>query len=296
MSPKCDFPFVAALPSFALMTKPHSIARYIATVFMLCLSAAYPPIPAQAQGIGQSMDDVVQVSILEGWRVSEIQHMAAIQIDLAPGWKTYWRAPGEGGVPTRLRLTHAQEIAEVRIHWPTPEVFLTNGIQTIGYQDQVVLPLEFTLATPGAIDVAGRLDLGVCFDVCMPITVSISATLSESGTRVAAIQTALMDTPIRGAEVGARPPQCGVEPISDGMRAHVTVEIPPLGQNEIMVVEHRDAAIWVSDSVSWRQGNVLNATVDIVPPDAGPFALDRSALRLTIIGGQRAVELAPCTG
>jgi DsbC/DsbD-like thiol-disulfide interchange protein len=101
--------------------------------------------PANAQFEGRSVDEVVQVSLIEGWRMENGRHMAGIRIALAPGWKTYWRAPGEGGVPTVLRLRSAEGIDGMAIHWPRPEVFFTNGIRSIGYQDDVVLPVEFAV-------------------------------------------------------------------------------------------------------------------------------------------------------
>jgi DsbC/DsbD-like thiol-disulfide interchange protein len=92
------------------------------------------PAPAAAQFEGRSADEVVEVSLIEGWRMENGRHMAGIRIALAPGWKTYWRAPGEGGVPTVLRLRSAEGIDGMAIHWPRPEVFFTNGIRSIGYQ------------------------------------------------------------------------------------------------------------------------------------------------------------------
>jgi DsbC/DsbD-like thiol-disulfide interchange protein len=89
----------------------------------------------------------VQVSLIEGWRMENGRHMAGIRIALAPGWKTYWRAPGEGGVPTVLSLSSAEGIAGMAIHWPRPEVFFTNGMRSIGYHDDVVLPVEFAVTT-----------------------------------------------------------------------------------------------------------------------------------------------------
>ncbi len=69
--------------------------------------------PSNAQFEGRSVDEVVQVSLIEGWRMENGHHMAGIRISLAPGWKTYWRSPGEGGVPTVLRLQSADGIDRI---------------------------------------------------------------------------------------------------------------------------------------------------------------------------------------
>jgi DsbC/DsbD-like thiol-disulfide interchange protein len=258
----------------------------------LCLAAG----PALAQFDGRRAEDVVQVSLIEGWRIAEGRHMAGIHIALAPGWKTYWRAPGEGGVPTVLRLHSTEEITGMAIHWPRPEVFYANGIRSIGYRDNVVLPVEFVLSGDGPQRLEGRIDMGVCLDVCIPVSLDLSGELLPDGARDAAIGAALSDRPLTATEAGAGAATCAVEPISDGLRVTVTADVPPTGGDETMVVEHRDPYIWVSEAATGRQGGTLTAVADLVPPDHGPFALQRSDLRITVIGSRMAVELDGCRG
>jgi hypothetical protein len=87
-----------------------------------------------------------------------------------------------------------------------------------------------------------------------------------------------------------------VEPISDGLRVTVTASLPPTGNDETLVVEHRDPQIWVSEAVTRRDGGTVTGVADVVPADHGPFALNRSDLRLTVIGTRMVVELDACRG
>jgi DsbC/DsbD-like thiol-disulfide interchange protein len=206
------------------------------------------PTPTLAQFEGRSVDEVVQVSLIEGWRMENGRHMAGISIALAPGWKTYWRAPGEGGVPTVLRLRSAEGIEGMAIHWPRPEVFFTNGMRSIGYRDDVVLPVEFAVPSDGAVDLHGRLELGVCLDICMPVTLDLNGELLPGGERDRDIGLALSDRPLTAAEAGAGTVRCDVEPISDGLRVTVTADVPATGNDETLVLEHRDPQIWVSEA------------------------------------------------
>jgi DsbC/DsbD-like thiol-disulfide interchange protein len=254
------------------------------------------PATAQAQFEGRSVDQVVQVTLIEGWRVSEGRHMAGIRIALAPGWKTYWRSPGEGGVPTVLRLRSAEGIAGMAMHWPRPEVFFTNGIRSIGYHDGVVLPVEFALTGDGPHRLEGRVEMGVCYDICMPVAVEISGDLLPDPAQDAEIGRALSDRPMTAAEAGAGTARCAVEPISDGLRVTVAAEVPSTGNDETLVLEHRDPQMWVSEAMTRREGATVTAVADIVPPDQGPFALNRSDLRITVIGTRMAVELDGCRG
>lgn len=251
-------------------------------------------LPASAQFF--SADDVVEVSLMPGYRLEGDRHMAAIRIRLAPGWKTYWRAPGDGGVPTVLRLTQADGITGMAIHWPRPNVFFTNGLRAIGYEGDVILPLEFTLNADGVAQIAGHLDMGVCQDVCMPISVDLSGVLPNQTVRDGAIAAALSDRPLTAAEAGAGAVTCSIEPIADGLRVTVRAQVPNTGNDEALVVEHRDPMIWVSEAASQRNGGWITGVADVVPADHGPFAMNRGDLRITVIGARMAVELSRCTG
>jgi DsbC/DsbD-like thiol-disulfide interchange protein len=74
-------------------------------------------------------------------------HMAAVELQLAPGWKTYWRSPGDAGIPPSFDWSGSENVKSVRLHWPAPEVFEANGMQTIGYHERLVLPVEITPRT-----------------------------------------------------------------------------------------------------------------------------------------------------
>jgi DsbC/DsbD-like thiol-disulfide interchange protein len=267
---------------------------FLSRLFCAAMLGVLSALPVAAQYA--SADDVVDVSLMPGYRMDGGRHMAAIRIRLAPGWKTYWRAPGDGGVPTVLRLTRAEGVAGMAIHWPSPQVFYSNGLRAIGYEGDVILPLEFVLDTDGAAQVSGRLDLGVCQDVCMPITVDLAGVLPDQPTRDGAIAAALSDRPFTAAEAGAGAVTCTVEPIADGLRVTVRAQVPDTGRDEALVIEHRDPMIWVSEAATERRGGWLTGVADVVPADQGPFAMNRSDLRLTVIGSRMVVELNRCTG
>lgn len=266
------------------------LSRLLCAATFSLLSA----LPVSAQFF--SVDEVVEVSLMPGYRLDGDRHMAAIRIRLAPGWKTYWRAPGDGGVPTVLRLTEARGVTGMAIHWPRPNVFFTNGLRAIGYEGDVILPLELALNADGTAQIAGHLDLGVCQDVCMPISVDLAGLLPDQSTRDGAIAAALSDRPLTAAEAGAGNVTCAIEPIADGLRVTVRAQLQNTGNDEALVVEHRDPLIWVSEATTRREGGWITGVADVVPADHGPFAMNRGDLRITVIGSRMAVELSRCTG
>ncbi|MSP50771.1 MAG: hypothetical protein EXQ91_00005 [Alphaproteobacteria bacterium] len=92
----------------------------------------------------------------------------ALQVKLDPGFKTYWRSPGDGGVPPTLDWSRSSNVAAIDFLWPTPSRFAVAGYQTFGYANEVILPLKVRLNQPGqptTIDVA--LTIGICRDICV---------------------------------------------------------------------------------------------------------------------------------
>ena len=130
----------------------------------------------------QVPDGIVTLNVVPGWRTEHGTHMVGLRITLADGWKTYWRAPGEGGIPPRFNWDGSENVTSMRIHWPRPGVFEANGIRSIGYADEVVLPMEFTPNDRNQpIQLRGQVELGVCETVCVPISLRLRADLPRRG-------------------------------------------------------------------------------------------------------------------
>jgi DsbC/DsbD-like thiol-disulfide interchange protein len=251
--------------------------------------------PVQAGTYGAAPPpEVATVEVLPGWRDGET-HVAALRIRLAPGWKTYWRAPGDAGIPPLFSWLESRNLTSVRMTWPVPEVFHLNGLRSIGYSDELVLPLRLTAGQRGApIHLAARIELGVCKEVCLPFTLDLAADLLPGGNRDPEIQAALANRATSAAEAGVTAVACTVEPIRDGLRVTATLSMAPRGGEEVVVIETGTPGVWVSEAVSHRSGTTLTASADLVPPDGQPFPLDRSQLRLTVLEPGRAVDILGC--
>lgn len=256
---------------------------------LLTAVTALAPFSTAAQALP---DDAVRAEFLGGWRTERGTHMAALRLTLADGWKTYWRAPGEAGIPPRFDWTGSENIAGIAFHWPRPEVFDLNGMRAIGYAHELVLPIEFTPAKAGGpMAVSAEVELGVCHEVCVPVTLRLARTLPEAGASDPAIRAALEEVPPTGKATAIH---CAVEPLRDGLRLTAEIDVAPSGGEEVAVVELSDPTIWVSDAATRREGGRLTATADLVPASAQPFVLDRGEVTITILGEARAFELRGC--
>lgn len=265
------------------------IALAIAAV---CLAA-----PALAGKDGFSPDGVAEFSILPGWRTETGTYLAALRVQLAPGWKTYWRAPGDAGIPPRFDWTGSENLSAVTFHWPVPQVFYQNGMRSIGYTRELVLPMELTpKRAGGGIELRAEIEVGVCQDICLPMAVRVAAALDGAGQPDARIRGALAARPATGREAGLKSAACRIEPIRDGLRVTARIDMPALGSGEVAVFEHPDQSIWVSEASTRRTGGILEAVTEMVPPSGAPFVLNRGQVRITVIGAGRAVDIVGCTG
>ncbi len=110
---------------------------------------------------------------------SESSMLLAWEADLKDGWKTYWRSPGEAGLPVRI-FSGGEKIA---ILYPFPERFELFGLETFGYSKHVTIPFEIP-AKAGTVDI--KADFMVCKDICVPFEASytIDVDPETSGTIV----------------------------------------------------------------------------------------------------------------
>lgn len=245
-----------------------------------------------------SAREVVQVDVLPGWRAADGKHMAALRIRLANGWKTYWRAPGDAGIPPSLNWKGSGNLAGVTFHWPVPDVFDAGGMRTIGYAHELILPMTLVSKDPGQpISLKGKVHLGACQDVCMPMDALVSVTLPVDGRQgVGSIKRALRQRPDTAREAGVTRATCAVEPLKDGLRVTFNLTLPEVGPNEAVVVETGDPSIWVSEVMTKRSGKVLTTVADMVPGNRKPFVLNRANMRMTVLAAGRGVDIRGCTG
>ena len=262
----------------------------------LCLSLAALITPPSGAAAGE-LDDVLKAQVLPGWRMADGTHMAAVEITLKPGWKTYWRAPGDLGIPPQFDWRGSRNLSGVDIKWPTPRPLLQDGAITIGYSDKVVLPIK-VLPKRGGRDVRldARLDLGVCRDVCIPVNLRIGATLPSAPAKLdPTIAAALADQPYTAREARVGQVSCTISIAEgDGLNLHAEVKMPSAGGREVVVIETDNPHVWVAPAKTHRKGGTLIAQTQLIHVEGSSFAVNRSALRLTVLGASYGVDIQGC--
>lgn len=191
-----------------------------------------------------------------GWMLggAEIVSMSGIQVKLADGWKTYWRAPGEFGLPPRLELSRQENIDWLRMHFPKPSVFYDRGVRTIGYADEVTFPIEIKpIDHRRPVRAEMLLHLGVCQDVCVPVTLAVPfRTLPGDLGSLEAIEPALQDGPKSVDTFADRGrATCIVEGSSPNEGYRVTYEVEyegMIGPKTAAVFESSKESFWFTDA------------------------------------------------
>ncbi len=268
------------------MTKfwKHTIAAATASISLV--------LPASAQGV----DQIVQLEVLDGGASDDGTYQGALRLTLQDGWKTYWRAPGDAGIPPEFDWGGSGNVADVSITWPAPSVFDQNGLQSIGYEDQLVLPVQITPKNPAKpVRLRGEMDLGVCKDVCVPGRLDIDHTLDADAGRHPAIAAALAQRPYSAREAGVAGARCTLQPTSDGMRIEAHIDMPSAGGTEVAVIEPGNPTLWASQPDTRRQGNTLITSAEVINASGAAFALDRSEVRITVLGDKHAVDILGCS-
>ena len=104
--------------------------------------------------------------------------VAGVQLRMDPDWKTYWRNPGDSGVPPSFDWTGSTNLKHAEVLYPAPHRFADAGGTAIGYADEVVFPVKLTPEREGEpITLKLAFDYGLCKDLCIPNSVNLSLEL-----------------------------------------------------------------------------------------------------------------------
>lgn len=266
------------------MNIPMKQALFTALLVSLC-SAAH----------ADATDPQATLTVLTGHQTKSGSVMAGLRIDMADGWKTYWRAPGDAGIPPQVMWTGSQNVGGIAFHWPTPEVFDQSGMRSIGYHNTVTIPIEVFPNGTGEIRLKGELDIGICEEICIPATFSFDTVIPPDSPRNAAITASLLNQPLTAQEAGVGAVTCTLTPIDGGMQITTVAALTSSPDAESIIIETADPFVWVSEPKVTRTPTQITATSDLIHANGDAFAVDRSGIRMTVLSRGRAVDIQGCS-
>lgn len=238
------------------------------------------------------------VDYLFGWQQADGSYQTAIAIDLNPGWKTYWRVPGPAGIPPEFDWSASKNVGNISWSWPTPTVFHSNGLMSIGYTGPLIVPVTITPADPSLpVEINVDLDFGVCSDICIPANARLTQRLSPSelAEREPEIRASLADRPISANQAGLHSATCALTPSRRGfnIEANLTFAADLVGDQQL-IIEYRNPDIWIAAADTTWSGRTVSGVTEIQYFGTGMLSVDRSKLRMTVIQDRTAVEFFGC--
>ena len=126
----------------------------------------------------------VRVRLLAGPPAAKTakSYLAGVELSLAEGWKTYWRMPGDAGVPPNFDWSGSTNVASLEVRYPAPMRLPEPAAETVGYKHSVLFPVEVVPRDPSLpVGLTLVLEFGVCRDVCVPSEAKFSLTLPPAG-------------------------------------------------------------------------------------------------------------------
>jgi DsbC/DsbD-like thiol-disulfide interchange protein len=272
-----------------MMVPPRAALALIAT-----LLASAPAFEAQAEDASPWLHDSHSaVRLLAGSRSGPVL-LGGVAIQLQPGWKTYWRTPGDSGVPPRFDFSKSENIDAVTILWPAPNKFDDGaGGHSLGYHDQVVLPLRIVAKNADKpVTLRASINYAVCEKLCIPVQAEAELPFTSVASTEDNALFAALDTVPKPANVGDPNPLTIRDVKRDGKATVLVDVVAPDGDKHLNLFVEGPTPDWalpVPQPVEHGPPGVkrFSFQLDGLPPGANP---DGAALKFTLVGDERSYE------
>lgn len=278
------------MPTNLKESSAHHISCFLFAVFFAGLVAATSAVAAVSD---QYTNPAVQGRLItaeNGIGPDAISVSAGLHLNLGENWKTYWRSPGEVGLPPEIDWTGSENIAEAEILWPAPERFTAFGIENFGYHDEVVFPIRIRLRNPGvSVKLRARVTLLTCSTVCVPQDFELSVDLPRASgidqASAALIATHAARVPDAGAESGISIGAAHLDPSGTVLTLTARSSVP-FNSADVFPEMGEGTAFGAPDIRLGDGGTLLWARFPVLAVGDDP-----STLQLTVTDGSRAATL-----
>jgi DsbC/DsbD-like thiol-disulfide interchange protein len=262
-------------------------AMIVAANLVVTVAVSRPAVAADASA--WDGDQRAAVRIIAGAQHGAV-HRAGIEIRLAPGWKTYWRYPGDSGIPPRFDFSNSKNVKSVTVRYPAPHRLTDESGTSIGYKTNVVFPLDIVpqnAAQP--VMLAVKADYAVCEKICIPAEGKAELSVTgKPGAQDGWLKQHADLVPV-AAKIGAAEPLAVRAVKRENKRILVDVAAP----GAIELFAEGPAADWalpvpapVDGAPAGQQRFAFE--LDGLPPNTKP---DGAILTLTAVSGRQAIEV-----
>jgi DsbC/DsbD-like thiol-disulfide interchange protein len=271
-----------------VMVPMRAVLGVAATVFASSLA-----LRAHAQDASPWQQDGHSATRLLAGSRSGAVLLGGIAFQLQPGWKTYWRTPGDSGVPPRFDFSKSDNVEAVTVLWPAPVKFDDGaGGHSMGYHNQIVLPLRIVAKNADKpVTLRAGINYAVCDKLCIPVEANVElAFTSVASTEDSALSSAL-DTVPKPASVGD-PNPLTIRDVKRSGKSTVWVDVVTPDSKDVSLFVEGPTPDWALPVPALLEHSPPGVKrfafeLDGLPPGANP---EGAALKLTLAGGDRSYE------
>lgn len=222
---------------------------------------------------------------------------AGVELKLQSGWKTYWRYPGDSGVPPVFDFGGSENVKSVTVLWPAPERFSDGSGYSIGYKDNVILPLRVIPRNEHKpVTLRLKLDYAVCESLCVPAKANVELQFTSGD--------GLSDSMVAAAEARVPKPTTigtgqsiiirSVQRLLGALRGRVLVDVATPSPSKVDLFAEGPTSKWAlpvpEPIVGTPAGGLQRFGFDLdgVPPGA---TTNGATLRFTAVSRGQAIEV-----
>ncbi|RDV05638.1 protein-disulfide reductase DsbD domain-containing protein [Undibacter mobilis] len=257
----------------------------------LALVAAAPALAADTSAWSQDTKSAVR--LIAGANTKGAPLRAGIEIKMQPGWHTYWRYPGDSGVPPRFSFAGSDNVKSATVRFPAPLLFSDGGGQSIGYNDSVIFPVTIVPNDPAKPVIARlKIEYAVCEKLCVPAEGKAELPVGAApSTQDAALKEAEARVP---QQVTAAALGLSVRRVNDAAKPLVALDLKAAGDKPMQVFAEGPSPDWALPIPKPAQGapagrRHFGFELDGLPPGANPQTAYN--LTFTVVEGDRAYEV-----
>ena len=217
--------------------------------------------------------------------------VAGIQLRMSSGWKTYWKSPGDSGVPPSFDWSGSTNLKHAEVLYPAPHRFAEANGWAIGYDDEIVFPVKITPEREGEpVELKLAFDYGLCKDLCIPndVTLGLAVGADVGKGDALLIEMFLARVPKAGAP-GELPEVSQVEASfdADAPKLVVTASFPPGATATDLFIDAGDVFVPMPKALGPPEGGKQRFAVNFVSASEAA-AIKGKPLALTLVSDQGA--------
>ena len=268
--------------------------RHAALGFAAILLVSVAHAPARAENASAwSQDAKSAVRLIAGTNKGGAPLRGGIEIKLQPGWHTYWRYPGDSGVPPRFDFSGSDNVKSATVQYPAPHLFTDESGSSIGYKDGVIFPVSIVPKDPAKpVNARLKIEYAVCEKLCIPAEgkaeLSIGPGPSTADAGLAEAE-ARVPKPVAATDIGLT-----ARRVNDAAKPLVAVDLVSRDNGPVQIFVEGPAPEWALPVPKPAPGapaghRHFSFELDGLPPGVSPKG--SFDLTFTVVEGGRAMEV-----